>query len=74
MQGKIMTKFEEAIVRSHIRAIYSEWHGCALSSNGRSKNKLMKEDIARGLKEGQLCDVCEDMINAHMSDIEAGVI
>ena len=69
-----MTKFEEAIVRSHIRSIYSEWHGCALSSNGRSKNKLYNFDKARGLKEGQLCDMCEDMINSHMKDIELGVI
>lgn len=60
---------KESIVRKHLRDIYGTWCGCALSLNPKSKNFLSKEDIARGLKEGQLCDNCEAEINTHIQDM-----
>ena len=62
-----MTKQELRIVRKHIHQIYSEWHGCKL---GTKANPLHPEDKKRGLKIGQLCDDCENMVTAHMKDIE----
>ena len=60
----------ENVVRQHLHSIFALYHGCALSTNPRSKNRLMPEDIARGLKEGQLCDDCEGQIEAHMHDMK----
>jgi hypothetical protein len=57
-----MTPTELKLVENEIRSVYREWHCCGL----RAKD-MSAEDRARGLKVGQMCDSCEDMIKSRMA-------
>lgn len=52
------------IVRREIEGIYRVFHGCALRPA-----ELTMADKARGLKAGQLCDVCVADIDGHVRNI-----
>ena len=61
----------EQIVERHLREVLGQWHGCQLSLDPQSKNKLTSEDLNRGLKEGQVCDLCEAEVKERMTQMRS---
>jgi hypothetical protein len=59
-----MNATESKVVEETIRAIYSMNHACRLS---------IKDAKAMKLKPGRLCDICEDLVKAHMQDIAVSI-
>lgn len=55
-----MTPKERKAVEKMVRNIYSTWHMCRLTP---------KEARQMKLKPGRLCDVCEEIVKAHMKDL-----
>lgn len=53
-----MTGKELAIVRAEIQEVYATWHACGLRKP------------ERGMPKGRLCDVCLEMVQAHVTYIE----